>query len=103
MRAAVLVAAALACAGGAAAQRITSLPGLDPLPPWAMYSGYVNFTSPLQGSTKHHFYWFHESQRSPSTDPIVLWMQVRCKRRAGVRGRHTPRAAAAAAASTSSL
>ena len=47
---------------------VTSLPGLSPNPPFAHYSGYL----PV-GSKQMH-YWFAESQGSPTTDPLVLWL-----------------------------
>jgi hypothetical protein len=49
-RSALAAAAAALCLSNAAAQAITSLPGLATMPPFAMYSGYVNYTSPLMGS-----------------------------------------------------
>src|SRR5690349_3048038 len=49
--------------------QITNLPGLtDPIK-FNQYSGYLNAS---QGNYLH--YWFVESQSSPSTDPVILWM-----------------------------
>ena len=53
----------------AQADMITSLPGLETLPPFAMFSGYLDVTS-----TKKLHYWFVESKTNPHTDPIVLWL-----------------------------
>jgi len=51
--------------------QITSLPGLTFTPNFDQYSGYIQ----LNGTTKNIFYWFFTSQNSPSTDPVVLWLQ----------------------------
>lgn len=48
---------------------ITSLPGLNFTLNYRHYSGYLNATS---GRFLH--YWFVESQSSPATDPVVLWL-----------------------------
>ncbi|XP_055939275.1 lysosomal protective protein-like [Argiope bruennichi] len=48
---------------------IKDLPGLDIPINFKHYSGYLNAT---RGRYLH--YWFVESQRSPSTDPVVLWL-----------------------------
>jgi len=48
---------------------VESLPGLDFPLNYRHYSGYLNATN---GKFLH--YWFVESQTSPSTDPLVLWM-----------------------------
>ena len=42
----------------AAGDKITSLPGLDKMPPFSMFSGYLDVTK-----TKKLHYWFVESQR----------------------------------------
>lgn len=70
LAAAALSAAALAAAKGSP---ITALPGLAALPPFAMTSGYVNYTSPMLGSTHFTFHWIAESQGNPATDPILFW------------------------------
>jgi hypothetical protein len=49
---------------------ITSLPGLEVLPPFKMYSGYIT-TRPQAGA--NIFYWFVESAGNPATDPMLLW------------------------------
>ncbi|KAF8820699.1 putative Serine carboxypeptidase 1 [Cardiosporidium cionae] len=51
--------------------RITSLPGFSGTLPSRMWSGFI----PVAGKSKFLHYWFIESENSPSTDPIVLWMQ----------------------------
>jgi len=55
--------------GGASADKIISLPGLDKMPDFDMYSGYLDVTS-----TKKLHYWFVESQNDPSSDPVVVWL-----------------------------
>ena len=55
--------------GSAAADKITQLPGLDKLPDFDMYSGYLDVTA-----TKKLHYWFVESQGDPSADPVVVWL-----------------------------
>lgn len=49
--------------------QITSLPGIDKLPSFKQYSGYLKASS-----TKRFHYWFAESQNNPATDPVVLWL-----------------------------
>ena len=53
----------------AANDKITSLPGLDKMPSFDMYSGYLDVTA-----TKQLHYWFVESQGIPVSDPVVLWL-----------------------------
>ncbi|GFS94726.1 lysosomal protective protein [Nephila pilipes] len=48
---------------------VTYLPGLDFPLNYKHYSGYLNTT---KGRYLH--YWFVESQRSPSKDPLLLWL-----------------------------
>ncbi len=48
---------------------IESLPGLDPKHKFRQYSGYLNATE-----GRHLFYWFFESQKNPSEDAVVLWL-----------------------------
>ncbi|XP_013784600.1 lysosomal protective protein-like [Limulus polyphemus] len=48
---------------------IHRLPGLIKPPNFKQYSGYLNAT----GEKMLH-YWFVESQKSPTDDPVVLWM-----------------------------
>ena len=52
----------------AAADLITSLPGLPKGVKFKQYAGYVDI-----GGGKEIFYWFVESQRNPAADPLVLW------------------------------
>lgn len=70
-----MFALALAILASASAQMlpITSLPGLPSLPPWKMFSGYVNYVSPTFGSTHSIFTWITESQGDPTKDPILFW------------------------------
>ncbi|TKR80512.1 hypothetical protein L596_014576 [Steinernema carpocapsae] len=51
------------------ADKIGNLPGLDFVPLFDQYSGYL-----VASSTKKHFYWFTESERNPSSDPVILWL-----------------------------
>ncbi|XP_042900298.1 lysosomal protective protein [Parasteatoda tepidariorum] len=48
---------------------VTDLPGLNFTINYKHYSGYLNATS-----GRHLHYWFVESQNSPSTDPLLLWL-----------------------------
>lgn len=48
---------------------VTVVPGLEASLNFKHYSGYLNAG---EGSKLH--YWFMESQRSPSEDPLLLWM-----------------------------
>jgi carboxypeptidase C (cathepsin A) len=52
--------------------KITTLPGLDVQPTFQMFSGYID-VSTAQDASRQMFYWFVESQNSPSTDPVFLW------------------------------
>jgi len=56
----------------AAADKITSLPGLTSPLPFNMYSGYVTVNA---SHGRALFYWFVESANNPSTDPVLVWMQ----------------------------
>ena len=59
----------------AQATEIKSLPGLPAQVGFRMFSGYITL-DPLQTGIEGEraiFYWFVESQRSPSKDPLVLW------------------------------
>jgi len=51
--------------------KVTSLPGLDEMPDFDMYSGYIT----LPKTTKNIFYWLVESQNDPANDPLILWLQ----------------------------
>jgi hypothetical protein len=66
--------------------RITSLPGLTTLPPFAMYSGYIPYNSPLLGSTHSIFHWVVESTGNPQKDPIVFWVSVEGRGRREEKG-----------------
>jgi len=50
---------------------ITNLPGAPANITFKQYSGYVIVN---QTHGRNMFYWFVESQGSPSTDPLVLWL-----------------------------
>ena len=64
----ILAASAVGFAAAAVpADSITSLPGFG-APVSALYSGYLSGGA---GKTTHYVY--SESQRAPSTDPLVLW------------------------------
>ena len=43
------------------------------MPPYAMFAGYVNYTSPMLGSIHSTFHWIVESEGNPAVDPIVFW------------------------------
>ena len=47
---------------------INDLPGLG-RPTSRQYSGYLD-----AGNGRHLFYWFVESERDPSNDPVILWL-----------------------------
>ncbi|XP_054163524.1 lysosomal protective protein-like [Oppia nitens] len=51
------------------ADEVRNLPGLDFPINYRHYSGYLNSTE-----DRYLHYWFFESQRSPATDPLVLWL-----------------------------
>ena len=53
----------------AAADEITHLPGLPQNVTFKQYSGYLD-----GGKGRHLFYWFVESEKNPSADPLVLWL-----------------------------
>ena len=53
----------------APSRQIVNFPG-SPSVNFKSYSGYV----PIPGTPRELFYVFSESQRSPSTDPVVLWL-----------------------------
>uniref|UniRef100_A0A914W4Q2 Carboxypeptidase n=1 Tax=Plectus sambesii TaxID=2011161 RepID=A0A914W4Q2_9BILA len=62
--------AAIICAliAGLQCAQITNLPGA-PSVSFNQYSGFVQASS-----TRYLHYWFVESQRAPSTDPLILWL-----------------------------
>lgn len=48
---------------------VTNLPGLWPGFSTKMFSGYIE----IKGGSRGIFYWFIESERDPSNDPVVMW------------------------------
>ncbi|KAI3369587.1 hypothetical protein L3Q82_024497, partial [Scortum barcoo] len=72
MQVAVLCYFLFALLGGEAAptaDEVTYLPGLQKQPSFRQYSGYLSVAD-----GKHLHYWFVESQKNPSSDPVVLWL-----------------------------
>jgi serine carboxypeptidase-like clade 2 len=74
----VVLVCAVACAAAAplngavdpnAANRITFLPGLNPQPSYAMYSGYI-----VLDNNQHLFYWLIEAETNANTAPLMLWL-----------------------------
>ncbi|OQR86765.1 serine protease family S10, partial [Achlya hypogyna] len=67
-----LAAAALAVAVTAAVpeHKITELPGAVDAIPFDQYAGHLQ----LQSNGQKMFYWLVESEESPATDPLVLWL-----------------------------
>ena len=56
----------------AAADRITSLPGLNPFPTdYSMYSGYVTVNA---ASQRRLFYWMVTSKADAANAPLVMWL-----------------------------
>jgi serine carboxypeptidase-like clade 1 len=66
-----LLLALFVAAQSADQDRITSVPGFDGKVPFEQYAGYVTVDIT---NGRNLFYWFVESQNSPKTDPVVLWM-----------------------------
>ena len=62
------LAALCAVATHAQRQRITNLPGLDQMPSFAMWSGYLSVAP-----TRNNFFWHVEAANSPATAPLVVW------------------------------
>ena len=62
----------------AEADRITDLPGLSSNfseLTFSQFSGYINISNSSNSSTRRNlFYWFSESQATPSTDPVIMWV-----------------------------
>jgi serine carboxypeptidase-like clade 1 len=58
------------------ADEVHSLPGWDAPLPAKMWSGYTSAGNTEEAGVKHSFfghYFFIESERAPSTDPLVVW------------------------------
>jgi len=51
------------------ADRVTSLPDMATFDTYPVYSGYLD----IPNTTKMLHYMFVESQKSPSTDPVLIW------------------------------
>ena len=68
--AALLASAARSAHGAVAADEVTALPGWDGALPSRQFSGFL----PV-GDGKHFHYWLVESERAPTLDPLVLWVQ----------------------------
>ncbi|KAK6037791.1 serine carboxypeptidase [Cooperia oncophora] len=59
----------LLVAAAPASDLVVNLPSLNFTPNFSSYSGY------LEASSDDQFhYWLTESQRNPSTDPLILWL-----------------------------
>ncbi|XP_056129321.1 lysosomal protective protein [Lampris incognitus] len=67
--AALLFSSVLACKAAPEGDEIKYLPGLQKQPSFKQYSGYLTVAD-----GKHLHYWFVESQKEPSADPVVLWL-----------------------------
>lgn len=52
-------------------EQVVSLPDYGP-PPTKQYSGFLDASAAEKGTHLH--YWFSESSKSPTTDPVVLWL-----------------------------
>ncbi|KAH7970853.1 hypothetical protein HPB49_016176 [Dermacentor silvarum] len=59
----------LAAASDPSQWEVTSVPGLDQPLNFKHYSGFLD-----AGEGRRLHYWFMESQRSPSRDPVLLWL-----------------------------
>ncbi|CAD6192105.1 unnamed protein product [Caenorhabditis auriculariae] len=59
----------LGVVGAPNGDEVVSLPGLSFVPNFKHYSGYLQASS-----TKYFHYWFTESSRKPSLDPLILWL-----------------------------
>ena len=68
---ALLVTNALLVSAAIEEDEITSLPGWEGALPSRQYSGYLPVN---EEKSRFLHYWFVESEGSPSTDPLVLWL-----------------------------
>lgn len=59
------------------------LPGVPRPPTFKTYSGYVTVDA---AAKRQLFYVFSESQRSPASDPVVLWLTGRHSNTSGLEG-----------------
>eukprot|EP01094_Clydonella_sp_ATCC50884_P001464 TRINITY_DN11090_c0_g1_i2.p1 TRINITY_DN11090_c0_g1~~TRINITY_DN11090_c0_g1_i2.p1 ORF type:complete len:471 (+),score=135.73 TRINITY_DN11090_c0_g1_i2:39-1415(+) len=57
--------------GAIAADKLPAMPNFDAPVPFDQYAGYITVD---QSAGRALYYWFVESQRSPSSDPVVLWL-----------------------------
>ncbi|KAH7697148.1 Protein F41C3.5 [Aphelenchoides avenae] len=84
---AVTVVLLLAFSLASAVNEIKDLPGLTFDVKFKHYSGYLKASA-----TRHLHYWLVESQRNPSTDPLVFWFNggPGCSSLIGLFGEHGP-------------
>ena len=68
---ALLLTALHVASGAPASARITQLPGLSQMPPYPMYSGYVNVD---QTAGRNLFYWLVTATNDTPSTPVVLWL-----------------------------
>ncbi len=68
---AILIGAIAVAVLGQGPNEILNLPGAPANLGYRQYAGYVNVDP---ANNRQLFYWFVESQQSPSTDPLVLWL-----------------------------
>ena len=57
----------------ASRNQITNLPGLENMPSFQQFAGYININD--TDAQKGYYYWFVESQTNPENAPILLWLQ----------------------------
>ena len=70
--AAIVVGCAWLCAAAVPEHLIRDLPGIDNAQiKFKQYAGYVTVN---EAKGRNFFYWFVESQNSPATDPLLLWL-----------------------------
>lgn len=59
----------------ASADEVTHLPNLYPQPSFKHYSGFIPVEDAnTANNTRNMHYWFVESQGSPASDPVMLWV-----------------------------